>query len=165
MNNNPHCQSIDCAFPVIVNRELYPGLTKREYFAAAALQGLLANSYSKPGTQPLSEAPIKVFGESAVRLADALIEALNQKPELPATTGVFSESIADLRNRFIKEYNFEPNTILIGKFVETAFRNELNASYPPSLTQIKGTLNNLRYQGMTIKVLDNEHDSISLALS
>lgn len=46
------------------------GLTKREYFAAAAMQGLLANSKNLQ----------VVIGESAVIMADALIKALN-KPE------------------------------------------------------------------------------------
>lgn len=53
------------AFPV--HREaLVTGLTKREYFAAAAVQGYLAASV-----------PRTVAIESAVTVADALIEALS----------------------------------------------------------------------------------------
>ena len=47
-----------------------PGLTKREYFATAALQGLLASDRTyKLRTTVASE---------AVALADALLEALNK---------------------------------------------------------------------------------------
>jgi len=46
----------------------HPGLTKREYFAAKALQGLLADP-----TTMIS----KTVAEDAVRMADHLIEALN----------------------------------------------------------------------------------------
>ena len=59
------------------------GLTKREYFAAAALQGMLANSYSNGSTQPLAEYPFKDLGEFAVAAADALIEALNAQTPQP----------------------------------------------------------------------------------
>ena len=48
------------------------GLTKREYFAAAALQGLLADPDT---TEQLSTADVV---EVAVHAADALIEALNE---------------------------------------------------------------------------------------
>lgn len=49
------------------------GLTKREYFAAAAMQGLLA------GEDPLPEnqRPAELQAHLAVRHADALIAALN----------------------------------------------------------------------------------------
>jgi len=46
----------------------HPGLTKREYFAAKALQGLLADP-----TTIIS----KTVAEDAVKLADHLIKALN----------------------------------------------------------------------------------------
>lgn len=48
------------------------GLTKREYFAAMALQGLLAY----PG-----EGEFKKFTELSVMCADLLIEELNKKKE------------------------------------------------------------------------------------
>ena len=47
------------------------GLTKREYFAAMALQGLLANpNYTR---NPL-------IGQTAVSISDVLIKALNETP-------------------------------------------------------------------------------------
>jgi hypothetical protein len=46
------------------------GLTKREYFAAMAMQGMLANTNINGN---LSD-----FANEAVRHADALIEALNK---------------------------------------------------------------------------------------
>ena len=49
----------------------YCGLTKREYFAALALQGLLAGD---PGMSFLEAA------NDAIDHADAFIEALNLKP-------------------------------------------------------------------------------------
>ena len=49
---------------------LHPGLTKREYFAAMALQGLLADP-----TTIIS----KTVTEDAVKLADHLIKALNNE--------------------------------------------------------------------------------------
>lgn len=49
------------------------GLTKREYFAAAALQGLCAN-YLREGVTGWS---VKTYAVEAVELADALIKELN----------------------------------------------------------------------------------------
>lgn len=46
------------------------GLTKREHFAAMALQGLLANSNSQGGVDD--------YARGAVNFADALIEELNK---------------------------------------------------------------------------------------
>lgn len=46
------------------------GLTKREYFAAMAMQGLLAD--------PNKQYPPDVIGITAVSFADALINALNE---------------------------------------------------------------------------------------
>jgi hypothetical protein len=60
-----------------INRILYmdnytsEGLTKREYFAAMALQGIIAN---KDGL----DIKIERIVESAVDTADALIEELNK---------------------------------------------------------------------------------------
>jgi hypothetical protein len=53
--------------------ESYPnhGLTKREYFAAMALQGLLAEQY---WTSPEN------LARCSTEAADALINALNDKP-------------------------------------------------------------------------------------
>ena len=49
----------------------YRGLTKREYFAALALQGLLAGD---------PDVAYKGAAEDAVSHADALIKALNLEP-------------------------------------------------------------------------------------
>jgi len=52
------------------------GLTKREYFAAMAMQGMIANS--------ANEETAERFAFAAVGMADALIEALNKKLESDA---------------------------------------------------------------------------------
>lgn len=57
------------AFPSVAH-DFYPGLTKREYFAAMALQGLLA------GRAP--DEPLLLQGQEATYQADALIEALEK---------------------------------------------------------------------------------------
>lgn len=49
-----------------------PGLTKREYFAALALQSMIA------GSQGL-QITAKQFGDNSVELADSLIQALNKE--------------------------------------------------------------------------------------
>ena len=63
------------AFPAYTgNKENWVfGLTKREYFAAMAMQGLLANS--------TSSGHIRSCALDSVDAADALIEALERKPE------------------------------------------------------------------------------------
>lgn len=64
-----------CAFPNNIVSEFYDtGLSKREYFAAIALQGLMANSrfYESAGMVPHE------FAKKAVQHADALIAALRQ---------------------------------------------------------------------------------------
>jgi hypothetical protein len=55
------------AFPRKIGEQA-PGLTKREYFAAKALQGLLAK-YGLIG---------KTVAEDAVKMADHLIKALEE---------------------------------------------------------------------------------------
>lgn len=54
----------------------YPctGLTKREYFAALAMQGILT---SMDGTVELHDSEIKTISIESVQCADALLEALN----------------------------------------------------------------------------------------
>jgi hypothetical protein len=61
------------AFPIVTSAGFgtAPGLTKREYFAAVALQGLLA----------FEPASINVIVPDAVEYADALLAALERKPE------------------------------------------------------------------------------------
>ncbi len=57
------------AFPIeISNNGMYAGLSKREYFAACALQGWLAAGYDNG-----------MAARKAVEYADELIEALNAK--------------------------------------------------------------------------------------
>ena len=60
------------AFPVDGNGIHAPelGLTKREYFAAIAMQGLLSNP---------SECPLSGYANDAVKAADELIKALNEE--------------------------------------------------------------------------------------
>lgn len=55
------------------------GLTKRELFAAMAMQGMLANSYCNGSSQPLSELSYSQIAELSVRQADALITSLNKE--------------------------------------------------------------------------------------
>lgn len=50
----------------------FNGLTKREYFAAMAMQGMAINCSSN--------LLIEIAASRAVSLADALINALNEKP-------------------------------------------------------------------------------------
>jgi hypothetical protein len=67
----------DLAYP-IGNDEgypVYPGLTKREFFAAMAMQGYLA-SYAGLSSSPF----VEHIASKATQFADALIEELNKKP-------------------------------------------------------------------------------------
>lgn len=52
------------------------GLTKREYFAALAMQGILSGT---SGVEALSSVHPANYAVSAVESADALIEALNKE--------------------------------------------------------------------------------------
>jgi len=53
------------------------GLTKREYFAAKAMQGLLSNPYHAEWMRGNSPEPADCFVQKiAVKLADGLIKAL-----------------------------------------------------------------------------------------
>jgi hypothetical protein len=62
----------ESAFPIIAEDYIIDGgLSKREYFAAMALQGIIAN---KDGL----DIKIERIVESAVDTADALIEELNK---------------------------------------------------------------------------------------
>lgn len=66
----------DMAFPIVVPAPGFQhyemGLTKREYFAACALQGVLTKEEARNTGVTYSE-----FALDAVRFADALIKALN----------------------------------------------------------------------------------------
>lgn len=58
----------DQAFP----RDYTPGLTKREYFSAIALQGMLANSDTTEGNK------LETIVEYAIKTADMLIYQINE---------------------------------------------------------------------------------------
>lgn len=61
----------DHAFPTDLGAHTASGMTKREYFAALAMHGLLANaSYN-----------LEYAASDAVAIADELIAALNAKQE------------------------------------------------------------------------------------
>ena len=63
-----------CAFPADYNTHGEGGLTKREYFAALAMQALLSDSQLN-GYTP------QQYAEGAVEYADALIEELNKSKD------------------------------------------------------------------------------------
>jgi hypothetical protein len=70
------------AFPIpgMNHSAMYNGLTKREYFAAVALQGLLANSVM--GDADLHESAKewrKSISKAAVEFADATLSILEDK--------------------------------------------------------------------------------------
>jgi hypothetical protein len=66
-------QANDPAFAQHPDRHFDHGLTKREYFAAMALQGLLVMAKDDDSMQFLAR--------QSVKMADALIEELNKKAE------------------------------------------------------------------------------------
>ena len=69
---NKETKPNNSAFPIIAEDYIIDGgLTKREYFAAMALQGIISN---KDGL----DIKIERIVESAVDTADALIEELNK---------------------------------------------------------------------------------------
>jgi hypothetical protein len=68
-----------------------PGLTKREWFAGMAMQGLLSNSYSDGATQPLSTASKFEIAKFAIDQADALIKELEKDKPLPTAEEYFGE--------------------------------------------------------------------------
>lgn len=64
----------DLATPITDRMGVRGGLTKREEFAKAAMQGILADSKSV-------ESEAHIIAHDAVVYADALIEALNKDAE------------------------------------------------------------------------------------
>ena len=69
------------AFPM-AHEKNYIGLTKREYFAALAMQGYLANPNTLDAVMKEFERPVSDFvADNSVILADSLIAALNQEPK------------------------------------------------------------------------------------
>jgi hypothetical protein len=84
MAENSKIDDGGAAFPGMASdghRDYRPGLTKRDYFAAAALTGLLANSEAvHAGAEPTNSCLFtgKMFADYAglaVKMADALIAA------------------------------------------------------------------------------------------
>ena len=66
MNTKPN----DCAYPGDYKTQTDSGLTKREYFAAMAMQGILASG---------SKQSVEQDAELALESADALINQLNNQ--------------------------------------------------------------------------------------
>lgn len=62
----------DLAFPVYVQNHLHVGLSKREYFAAMAMQGIISNHGMIDSTN------WDWLSEQSVNAADALMNALNE---------------------------------------------------------------------------------------
>jgi len=70
--------SNECAYPVLeteIGINFHAGLTKREAFAMAAMQGLLANSESNSWSE---EQWYEQFSKQAVNHADALLKELEK---------------------------------------------------------------------------------------
>lgn len=69
----------DPVFPMIhpVTNDPYGGLTKREYFAAKAMQGYCGGEYIGQ-----SGLPQEIIAQWCVVMADALIKALNEIPNV-----------------------------------------------------------------------------------
>jgi len=65
------------AFPNDGNHQFSDkGITKREYFAARAMQGLLASPYCHDLTNNINLPDLSMIAEQAVAYADALLKAL-----------------------------------------------------------------------------------------
>lgn len=79
-------------------------LTKREYFSAMAMQGMLANSYNDGCTQPLSTANAQQIAELAVGQADALIKELNIKDQIESKKRMEEAQIAPAFSHFYDGY-------------------------------------------------------------
>ena len=80
MMTDPNSSAVPCIVPVDLDfhqrNSIELGLTKREYFAAMAMQGLLANSSLQEWSEPEAETACE-----AVEQSDALIAALNKRTE------------------------------------------------------------------------------------
>jgi hypothetical protein len=73
--------SSDPTNPIGAGGAIAIGLTKREYFAALAMNGILSNSFNDGVSQPLSSASWEQVGQFAVTMADKLTEELNKETE------------------------------------------------------------------------------------
>lgn len=78
MSKNTMKNGDQTAFPAPINESTHFGLTKREWFAGLAMQGILANTFmgqEEPSDESLVIRPEDV-GYNAVKYADAIIAAL-----------------------------------------------------------------------------------------
>lgn len=57
---------------------VHPGMTKREYFAANAMQAILSNPYVNQQTGPMCEAGNDYIAKWAINQADALLKELEK---------------------------------------------------------------------------------------
>ena len=76
----------EAAFPIPNSPEFdcgHYGMTLRDYFAAAALTGLLANSYNDGENRPLSTATALEMSEMSYRQADAMLKARTEPQSQP----------------------------------------------------------------------------------
>ncbi len=72
----------ELAFPMNTEVTFEKGLTKREYFAAKAMAGLLSNERALygivGGARDNNKEPNDILAQEAVEIADALIKALEE---------------------------------------------------------------------------------------
>ncbi len=62
-----------------INYETTPGMSKREYFAAAALQGICASPHFKAAYPFVEGEAPRVIALAAIMIADALISELTKE--------------------------------------------------------------------------------------
>jgi hypothetical protein len=72
-NKNQSAFATSCSRNEFDSGYLQEGLTKREYFAAKAMQGILVDA------DPIQEEHFAYLANQAVNMADALLKALEQK--------------------------------------------------------------------------------------
>lgn len=75
-------ENYEPAFPIVMHpgspdQYSWPGLTKREYFAAMALQGLLANPDYNCPSRPKDIVTTTGTAKAALHYADALLKELS----------------------------------------------------------------------------------------
>jgi hypothetical protein len=87
MKTNPNeplnCNNGNGFWREVNNVNFGSGLTKREYFAAIAMQGFLSNSYNDGHSKPYSLANYSEIATLSVKQADSLIAALNGEESEP----------------------------------------------------------------------------------
>lgn len=68
------------AFPLPHGTQAFPGITIRDYFAAAALQGEMAAQSERDGWVNSPDS-IRAATEKCYRIADAMVKARDAEPE------------------------------------------------------------------------------------